>query len=624
MGLGDVMKVGIIPQEILDEIIQKNDIVDVVSQHVQLKKSGRNLVGLCPFHSENTPSFSVSPEKQIYHCFGCKAGGNAFNFLMNIDNLSFPEAIKNLADRVNIQLPEIEQSEENTAFNHVKQQLYDAYELAAKWYHHQLFHSEEGKLALSYLEARQFNLDTIKQFRIGYSLPSWDGLTNLLQGRNFNNLSLLERGGLLSRSDATNRYFDRFRHRIMFPICDDQGKVIAFGGRVLDQSQPKYLNSPETLLFNKSRTLYNLHIARQPIRKKQQVIVFEGYADVMAVSQRGIHNVVATLGTALTAEHAKVMRRNAEQVVLCFDSDNAGLGAALKGIDVLLAAGCIVKVAIIPDGKDPDDFIRSHGSDKFMKDVIEGALPFTAFRLLQLRREYSLSDDSEKMKYIQQALATISELPHAVERDHYLRELSTEFNLSLDALKLDQRQAFYKKANKRDITSKPWNNSINIGNDSIGVSPLLPAFHNAEKRCIALMMKFPEIVSRVHDEIGSGFHVEEYGVLAAYLYAHYAEVDTLDLNRFILIIDDPKLAELAIALAMAELPVEVNEQELQDIFKQIRDYPVKLKINHITEEIRKAERSGDSENAVRLAMERLMLEQALKNGKSHYPVEGGK
>lgn len=609
------MSIGMIPENVIEAVRSHHDIVDVVGRYVHLKKAGRNHTGLCPFHSEKTPSFSVSHEKQLYKCFGCGVGGNVFTFLMEMESLTFTEAVKQLAEEANILLPDKVATPAEADHNSDKNQMLKAHELTAKWFQHVLLHTEHGQKALNYLRQRGFTDETVQTFQLGYAPSSWDSLTQFLLKRGFS-LPLMEEAGLLSKRADGRSYVDRFRDRVMFPIFDSQGKVVAFGGRVMEKDQqPKYLNSPETPLFNKSRNLYNLHLARGVIRKKQQVILFEGYVDVISAYQAGIQNVVATLGTSLTEEHSKILRRNAEQVILCYDADNAGQSAAYRSLDLLVGSGSMVKVATMPGNIDPDDYIRQYGSNQFQMEVIGGAVSLISYKLQYLRKNVDLNDEQSKLKYVQEALKVIAALKHPIERDHYIRQISDEFKLSMDALKQELKQIAnsQKKEKTGDNTNKPWNTNINNGKKYGKSSPLLPAFHNAERTLVGYMMQDAHISHRVQQELGDQFNVDEYAAIAAYLYAYYAEHDEANPNRFIHQLQDDKLIRIATSISMAELNPSPSDKEISDMIRKIQDQPKWLEIEKKKEEKSKAERAGDAIRAAQIGQEMILLQRQLKS-----------
>lgn len=610
---------GSIPEEFIDRVRRHFDILDVVQEHIQLKKSGgRYYFGLCPFHSEKTPSFSVSPDKQIFHCFGCGEGGNVVSFIMKLEGMTFPEAIKYLAEKAGFSLPQTEDvSPAQIKENEEKARMVEAHEFTVKLYHHILWHTQQGQEGLEYLKQRGFTTEAVHEFSLGFAPLTWDTLTKHLRKRSFAP-ETMEKAGLIAKSNRGSgrepRYFDRFRGRIMFPIQDNQGRVIGFGGRSFDGSHPKYLNTPETKLFQKGRHLFNLSRAKFQIRKKRLAVLMEGYADVIAAWQAGVTHVVATLGTALTAYQARLIRRNTEQVIICYDSDDAGREAASKTGEVLDENGCFVKVALMPKGMDPDDYIRSHGSQAFEENVLAQSMTFVAFKLDYLKRSYNLNDEGERMQYIQAALQEVSALKNAVERDHYLRQLSEEFNLSLDALKMEQRRIFYKMkkyGENRDKLTNKWNNRKNNGQGSVA-HPLLPAHHNAERTLLALMMRDRSVAEQVEQTVGPNFNVDEYSALSAYLYTYYAEGNEPDPGRFTQQLQEETLMGLASELAMIPIHEDVNEQELSDYIKQVRNYPKKRDYKRLKEEIKKQEKAGNHLEARRKGQELIRLRKELE------------
>lgn len=597
-----------IPEETIEKIRISVDIVDVVSEYVQLKKQGRNYFGLCPFHGENTPSFSVSPDKQIFHCFGCGAGGNVFSFLMDLEGYSFSEAAINLANKVNIDLSDYEQPTAVSDKNNEASKMQEAHELLKKFYHHLLLNTKEGQPALDYLTNRGFTREIIDKFEIGYALDSWDFATKFLQKRGFRP-ELMERAGLLVKKEDTGTFFDRFRNRIMFPIWDHQGKTIAFSGRVLDKGQePKYLNSPETIIFNKSKTLYNFHQARLAIRKHQQVVLFEGFADVIAADTADVPNSIGTMGTSLTDEHVKIIRRNVESVVICYDSDNAGLDAALRASTMLGEAGCYVRVATMPNGMDPDDYIRKYGAEKFKNDVIGASLTLMAFKMQYLRKGKNLQDEGDRIRYIEDVIKEISSLEKAVERDHYLRQLSSEFSISLDALKTQQLQYYKSERKKRDNFSSNRNNTKAKPTVS---KHLLKAYHNAERYLIAYMLRSRDIAEKIQDQLQAEFNIEEHRAIVTYLYAFYEEGFEPDISTLLTRVHDESLKRIVTDIAMMSIEEEVSESVLSDYVKQVLNHKKLSMIKEKESEQLEAERSKDYLKAATIANEIIQMKKAL-------------
>ena len=351
--------------DLVEEIRMKNDIVDVISGYVKLTRRGSSYFGLCPFHNEKSPSFSVSPGKQMYYCFGCGAGGNVFNFVMEYENYTFGEALKHLADRAGVQLPKIEYSGEAKKKAERRAALLEINKLAAGYFYYQL-RRESGRQAHEYLTGRGLSEETIRKFGLGYSDKYSDDLYKYLKSKNYSD-ELLRDSGLFNVDERRGMY-DKFWNRVIFPIMDVNNRVIGFGGRVMGDGKPKYLNSPETTIFDKSRNLYGLNFAKQT--RKRELILVEGYMDMLSIYQAGFHNVVASLGTAFNQEHARTLKRFADDVILLYDSDEAGTNAALRAIPVLVKNGFHVKVTQVPDGKDPDEFIKAKGAAEFSKLLV--------------------------------------------------------------------------------------------------------------------------------------------------------------------------------------------------------------------------------------------------------------
>ncbi|MBG9773765.1 DNA primase [Brevibacillus laterosporus] len=609
------------PEEFVNQVRAAVDIVDVVGEYVQLKKRGRAYLGLCPFHSEKTPSFNVNAERQFYHCFGCHAGGDVFSFVMQVEQLSFPEALQKLADRVGL-TPPAPLAHEDNPMQSVKAKMYEAYRFVAKLYHYVLTSTPYGSEALRYLENRGFTRTTIDEYMIGFAPESWDFVKDNLVKRNFP-LELMVEAGLLSSNDR-GRVYDKFRKRVIFPIQDSQGEVIGFGGRSIDGSEPKYLNSPETLLFNKSRTIFNLHRARSQMRKRNQVILFEGYADVIAAWQAGISNGIATLGTAFTEQQAHLIRRNTDQVILCYDGDIAGQDATAKAIDQLQKAGCTVRIAPLPQGSDPDDYIRQYGAEQFSQQVLLQAMPVTSFQLKHLRSKTVIQDEADKAEYVRQALEFIVTLPNAIERDMYERQLSEEYSLSLEAVKTEAKKLYkqQKIMKQRDKVTAPWNNSINNGKFMVTKAP---AHENAERMLLYYMLRDPEIALRVQQECNADFQVDEHSALAAYLYAYYAEGHPADPGAFIHYVEDEKCKQLASGLAMMECRDDVSDKEIEDYIKQVNNYPVRAELQRLREQQKQlnlqAGSTIDEEQRKKLIIEAALLgmkiaemENALREG----------
>ncbi|WP_028544942.1 DNA primase [Paenibacillus taiwanensis] len=604
---------GPIPDEFVDEVLKHNDVVDVVGKYVHLTKQGKYLKGLCPFHSEKTPSFTVTPEKQIYHCYGCKASGNVIHFVMGVEGYSFPEAVKHLAEQVGLTFHWGNQPMERSPKSEAKELLIQAHELAAKLYHYILMNTAHGQDALAYLRERGIHDKLIEHFQIGYAPPQWDTLVQLLSKREFS-LSLMEQGGLVSARQQQAGYVDRFRDRVMFPIWDKNGKVVGFSGRILGEGQPKYLNSPETMLFNKSKLMYNLHHARPHFKRTGQVVLFEGFADVIQAWEVEVLNGVATMGTALTSDHVALLRRSAERVVICYDGDDAGQAAALKAIPMLEDAGLHVSVAMLPDRMDPDDYIKANGGERFRHAIIAAAVTPVKFQLLTLRRNHILLEDDGKRRFIEEAMRIIAPIHSPAEREMHLKELSNQVDISLETLKqecFEVRQKLQKKHQAGDNQDNWWNN---VRNDkrNMDTPTLRPAYVYAERSLLALMFQDAEVAVYVEKHLGEQFNVDDHAALAAYLYAYYAQGKEPDFSRFLATLRDDRLEQTAASISLAEVPLRFDNDLLNDYISQIKKVPMQREIERMKEEMVKAERAGDSSRAAQIASEFIALDQQLR------------
>ena len=411
------------PEELIEEIRIQNDIVDVISSYVQLNKKGNTYFGLCPFHNEKTPSFSVSSDKQMYYCFGCGAGGNVYTFVMEYENFSFIEAVKFLADRVHITLPTVQVSDEVRKRMDMKHQLVEINKAAARYFYYQI-KSENGKVALNYLQKRGISEEILKKFGLGYSNIFRNDLYRYLSNKFDDNVLSLS-GLFIPEKNNPNEYFDRFWNRVMFPIFDIHNRIIGFGGRVLGDFNPKYLNSPETKLFDKRRNLYGLNLAR--LSRKESIIIVEGYMDVISLYQSGITNVVASLGTAFTSEQASLIKRYTDNVVISYDSDSAGIKASLRAIPILKSKGLSVRVLRVVGYKDPDEFIKNKGKEAF-ENLVTNAISGFMFEIEEVCKNYNLDDPESKTKFHKQIAYKILELDSEIERDNYIEALAKKYN----------------------------------------------------------------------------------------------------------------------------------------------------------------------------------------------------
>ena len=427
------------PPAFLDELAARNPIEDVVGQYVTLKRSGSNLFGLCPFHGEKTASFSVAPDKGIYYCFGCHKGGSVINFQMEIEGLSYPDAVRALAKRAGLDVPEDEQYQSRYR---QQERLWALHKEAARFFHSQLY-GTLGREALEYALGRGMNKYILTTFGVGYAPDSWDGLTNALRKKGYTDQELRD-SGLVSVSRKNGNLYDRFRDRLMFPIIDVRGNVIAFGGRVIkkDSEAAKYLNSPESLIFNKRKNLFGLNLAKKT--KLPYFILVEGNIDVVALHQYGFDNAIASLGTSLTEEQAALLSKYTDQVVLIYDGDNAGQNATKRAIPILEKAGIQVKVLQLRDAKDPDEFLKKFGADRF-KLLLEESSNRVEYQLNAILKKYDLRDDDQKVKYLQESAELICTLSSSVQREVYSGRVAETAKISMEAMKLEVNRAFKRR-----------------------------------------------------------------------------------------------------------------------------------------------------------------------------------
>ncbi|MBD3427260.1 MAG: DNA primase [Candidatus Omnitrophica bacterium] len=448
---------GRIPQEVIDSVLDRLDIVEVVSGYIQLKKAGRNFKACCPFHNEKTPSFVVSPDKQIYHCFGCHAGGNLINFVMKYENMDFPEAFRLLAEKAGVELPKFERDPSGEPSLAAK--LYQVNEIAAAFYQNML-NSQKGKKALEYLKRRGINAETLEEFKMGYAPNEWESLRRYCQSKKIR-ADLLRKAGLSIPSEKGKGDYDRFRNRIIFPIFNERGKIVAFGGRVMDDSLPKYINSPETVIYSKSNVLYGLNFSRRGIREEGCAVLTEGYMDVIAPFQYGISNAVATSGTALTVNQVNMLKKYTDTAVMVFDSDQAGEAASLRGLDILVESGMKVRIASLPEGDDPDSYVKNNGKAAFQQ-IIENAKGLFDYKLDLLVGKLGRRDIGG---ITDEMLPTIAKVESEVVKSDYLKRLAERLGIHEQSLRHEMKKVkpdysyHYASEAKVDLESKNYKSS---------------------------------------------------------------------------------------------------------------------------------------------------------------------
>ena len=422
-------------EELIDEIRNSNDIVDIISQYVILKRSGRNFFGLCPFHKEKTPSFSVSPDKQIFHCFGCGAGGNVIHFISKIENVDFKESLEILADRAGIKLPTLENNVDSKRLE-LKEKVYEINKLVAMYYHETLY-KPQAKPAQEYVKKRKLDNKALKEFCIGYA-ENANVLYKLLKEKGFTEEEILASDLVIKKG---NNYVDRFKNRLIFPIQDIRNRFIAFGGRVLDNSLPKYINSPENIVYSKARNLYGLNVAKNT--KTRKLIIVEGYMDTVSLHQRGIDNVVASCGTALTEAQGRLLRKYAEKVIISYDSDSAGQAATLRGLEILNNLGCDIRILQMEGAKDPDEYVIKYGNGRF-NDLVENAISLVEFKIKVLKKGLNIENTNDKIKFMNEIAKILGGVDNKIEQEIYNPELEKRENIIISLL-IDGGEEVYNK-----------------------------------------------------------------------------------------------------------------------------------------------------------------------------------
>lgn len=578
---------GYIPEETVAEVLHKADIVQIISEYVLLKKRGKNYFGLCPFHQENTPSFSVTPDKQIFYCFGCHAGGNVFKFLMLKEGFSYPEAVRQVAQRVGVHI--LDHYTNNTREEQERQRAYRIIDAAAKYYMANL-NSAKGISARKYLASRQISAEMQQAFQIGYAPEGWDNLIKLFTAKGCR-LSELNRLGLIVKSQRGTGYYDRFRHRVMLPIHDASGRVVGFGARTLDNSVPKYLNTSETALFNKRHLLYGLHLAQAAIRKSGYVVVVEGYLDVVAAHQHGIKNVVATLGTALTREQVKLLQRYTEEIIIAYDADAAGQKAAIRGLDLIQQLGCRVKVLQIPEGQDPDDYIRNNGVDAW-NHLIKNAYNLIDYKLMVALKKGIPTSAVEKIAILQEILPNLANIKNLVEQEENIKRVASALNLSWETVVSELNHYQGKKYPQRDKFAKKTNNTkdrYKIANAS----------QQAEFLLLVIILTDFQFFSIAKKEIKPE-HIEN---------AQLREIYSLLLNSSGRQIKTPAglmpylnedTQNLLSRLLSQEIPGENPVDILMDCIKTIRHHAEQKQRQIILQRIKKAEQAKDKNLVIEL------------------------
>lgn len=566
-------------ERVIDEVASLSDIVEVVSGYLPLKRSGRTFKALCPFHQEKTPSFIVHPEKQIFHCFGCGAGGNVFSFLMKYENLTFPEALRNLAGRVNFPLPE--PTHRTTEEVSESEALYEVYRLAGEYYAENLKSPQKGERARSYLTQRGFGEEVAKEFSLGWAAPDWRGLFEFLVKRGIKD-SVIFRSGLVLRSREGSPY-DLFRGRLLFPIFNLQGKIIAFGGRGLEAETPKYLNSPESPIFRKRRELYGLHASKRHLSSTEsRIFIVEGYFDFLRVYASGFKNVAATLGTSLTEDHVRVLKRFVQEAVVIYDGDEAGESAALRGLEVFLEGEMSVKVVTLPKTKDPDSFIKEEGTAAFQTRVDE-AQDFFDFKWKMLTRRFSPGDSAGLLKISGEFLETFSKIKSPILLDRYLKRLAGFLGIGENSL----RNKLAEIHGKNRASKEPSTDT------SSPLRPLMASFPE-EGTFLALLLEESVFWEKGGEDL-SGDDFKHPAAREAFqiLKENHRTGSTLSYRNLLSRFEDESIKSFVVAHSMRELDAKERERAFLDCLRKIKLRRVDEKLERLRRAIAQAEGGGE-------------------------------
>ena len=579
-------------EEIIEQVRQNNDIVDIISQYVHLTRKGRNYFGLCPFHNEKSPSFSVSPERQIFHCFGCGVGGNIYTFLMKIEGIGFKDAIEQLAEKANIQLPRIENPEEDRK-EELKAKIYKINQFTAEFYHQNLY-KPTAKNAQEYVKKRKLTQNTLETFKIGFS-GKYDELYKSLKNQGFGEKEILE-SGLVIKNDR-GQFIDMYRNRFMIPICDVRGRVIAFGGRVLDDSKPKYINSPENVVYSKGRHLFGLNVAKKDCSKK--LLIVEGYMDAISLYQRGITNVVAALGTALTEQQGWLLRKSTEQVILGFDADGAGQTAVARSMEILQKMGCDMRVLQIEGAKDPDEFVLKFGEGRF-KLAMDNAISLVEFKVKNLSKNINLENASDKIKFLNEIAKILAKVDNTMEREIYIDKIASSYQISKEAIYAEVNKLIYTSSKTENLLqSKTAKNPVVKKNEKeekdVGID-----LKRREDTIIALLLDANEkIFQKIKEKITpQDFKDETNKKIAIKL---YKELENQDVNVNKLIDEFDEQTQNHITKVMAtDYGIENIEKAVDDILSKYERERLENKKTHILKEL---ETEQDAETKKKLSKE---------------------
>ncbi|ALS00704.1 DNA primase [Enterococcus silesiacus] len=628
-----------IPQEVIEEVRQRTNIVDVVGQYVQLKKSGKNYMGLCPFHEERSPSFSVAEDKQIFHCFGCGKGGTVFNFLQEIEGINFPESVRRVAEleQIPVNIDWVNTTESDSTENLQNRKLIELHKKAADLYHHVLMNTQIGEPALNYLLERGLTKELIETFKIGFAPQKRDFLSQVFQNEEIAEELFKESGLFIQRDNG--EFLDRFYQRVMFPINDDRGNVIAFSGRLLKTADfpgddmPKYLNSPETVLFNKRDTLFNFDKARKEIRKENTVFLFEGFMDVIAAWQAGITSGVASMGTSLTNEQIRKLERVAKELVVCYDGDNAGVEATNRAISLLGEHSRFqLSIVSIPEKLDPDEYLRKYGNESFRELALHGRETVFSFKMQYHRLTRNMNNEKEQLDYVNELLQELSLVQSPLERDRYLNQLAKEFQLSFQSLEeqlkqLETQQRSAKRRERQPASPPPQAYEIDHMQEppELQEPPAVPSIQNklpltqvekAERTLLYRLMNEQSVRNQVIQLPEFSFAHDQYQELYLLLDSYMSIHSDFLLADFIDYLKDDVIKKLSIDISLQTISEESSEREIADVIRVIQNSSLEDQLKEKQLQKKEAERLGNKQLVDELAIEVVNLVKQLQKSRT--------
>ena len=587
-------------EELIDEIRNSNDIVDIISQYVILKRSGRNFFGLCPFHKEKTPSFSVSPDKQIFHCFGCGAGGNVIHFISKIENVDFKESLEILADRAGIKLPTLENNVDSKRLE-LKEKVYEINKLVAMYYHETLY-KPQAKTAQEYVKKRKLDNKALKEFCIGYA-ENANVLYKMLKEKGFTEEEILASDLVIKKG---NSYVDRFKNRLIFPIQDIRNRFIAFGGRVLDNSLPKYINSPENIVYSKARNLYGLNVAKNT--KTRKLIIVEGYMDTVSLHQRGIDNVVASCGTALTEAQGRLLRKYAEKVIISYDSDSAGQAATIRGLEILNNLGCDIRILQMEGAKDPDEYVIKYGNGRF-NDLVENAISLVEFKIKVLKKGLNIENTNDKIKFMNEIAKILGGVDNRIEQEIYIDKISSDYNIS--------KEAIYAQINKNEYSNSKGSkilesSSIRKPTVKKQEEKINPELEKRENIIISLLIDGgEEVYNKIKDIINpNDFKSEANQKIMRRLYEEF-EKGNSNINSLVdMFADDEQVVNALTGIMADDYEIEDNKKALEDVINNYQKEKLTTRRNEIIQSLNNADLDKERANELEKELHTLIIKLA--------------